>query len=93
MPKIPTPREVIAELTWAKLYAKRIQDDLNVLFKVLKEVQDISAGPQVLETAMLLREHLKLANSAIAALRTEAKVMPPAKKKVPAAKAKVRRAS
>ena len=92
MPKTPTPREVIAELTWAKLYAKRIQDDLNVLFKVLEEVQDIKAGPQVLETATLLREHLKMANTAIAVLRTEAKVTAP-KKKAPAAKAKVRRAS
>ena len=90
MPQTPTPKEVIAELTWAKLYAKRIEDDLNVIFRVLDEAQLISAGPQVLETATLLREHLKLANAAIADLRKEARVTAP-KKKAPVRKLKARR--
>ena len=90
MPQTPTRKEVIAELTWAKLYAKRIQDDLNVIFRLLEEAQLISARPQVLETATLLREHLKLANAAIADLRKEARVTPP-KRKSPVRKLKARR--
>ncbi len=91
MSTTPTPREVISELTWAKLYAKRIQADLDVIFRVLEEAQLISAGPQVLETATLLREHLKLANGAIADLRKEARVTH-SKKEPPARKLKARRA-
>ena len=91
MPKAPTPKEVISELTWAKLYAKRIQDDLDVIFRVLEKAQLISAGPQVLESATLLREHLKLANGAIADLRKEARVTH-SKKKPPVRKSKARRA-
>jgi hypothetical protein len=72
------PNHVLAELTWAKLYSKRIQEESNVLFATLQKAQDLSDesfdGSELIESATLLREHLRLANIAIGELRSRARI-------------------
>jgi hypothetical protein len=79
-PKARPPHELLAELTWAKLYSKRIQDESNVLFAALRKAQDLkeeeesSDGLDMIESATLLREHLRLANIAIGELSSRARI-------------------
>ena len=69
--------ELLVELSWARLYVKKIQENLNVISAALEKAQHTAAGPDLVETATLLREHLKHANVAITELRENARVRPP----------------
>lgn len=63
-------REVLVELTWAKLHVEKIQADLKVIFTALKKAGKIVDTPEVKDAIALLRLLLGLANRAIAELQT-----------------------
>jgi hypothetical protein len=81
MPKKQPVSELLVELSWARLYVKEIQEHLNVISAALEKAQHTAAGTELMETATLLREHLKHANLAITELREHARMRPPASKR------------
>ena len=81
MPKKQPVSELLVELSWARLYVKEIQEHLNVISAALEKAQHTAAGTDLMETATLLREHLKHANLAINELRENARMKPPTSKR------------
>jgi septation ring formation regulator EzrA len=80
MPKKQPVSELLVELSWARLYVKKIQEHLDVISTALEKAEHTAAGTELMETATLLREHLKHANLAITELRDNARVRPAASK-------------
>jgi hypothetical protein len=57
---------LVADLTWAELYAARIRENLKILTPAVKK---ISTGAELRERAARLRQQLKSANRTAAELR------------------------
>jgi hypothetical protein len=61
----PPAAGLIADLTWAELYAVRIRENLKILTPAVKR---ISTGAELTEPAARLRQQLKSANRTAAEL-------------------------
>jgi hypothetical protein len=58
MPKKPAT-DLVADLTWAELYARNIREHLKILSPVVKKIE---TGHELTESAALLRRQLENAN-------------------------------
>ena len=67
-------REVLAELTWAKLHVEKIEAELKLIFAAFKKAGKIVDTPEVKDAIALLRLLLGLANRATAELRAISRV-------------------
>ena len=72
MKKQPTS-DLVADLTWAELYARNIRQDLKLLSPA---VEKIETGHKVTESAALLRRQLEDANRTTGELRKMTGVAP-----------------
>jgi hypothetical protein len=69
MPNDQVSTNLMADLTWADLYAREIRQHLKVLTPAVKR---ISSSAELTEGTAKLREQLEVAHRTIAALRTMA---------------------
>lgn len=64
---------LVADLTWAELYARNIREDLKLLSPAVKKIE---TGHEVTESAALLRRQLEGANRTTGELRKMTGVPP-----------------
>ena len=67
MKKDPRSSNMVADLTWANLYARRIRQDLSMLTPAVKK---LSASDELAEIVAKLRKELEAVHRTIAELRT-----------------------
>jgi hypothetical protein len=66
VPKKQPASDLVADLTWAQLYTAEIREGLKI---VTPGVKRLPSGPELRESAALLRRQLESANRTIAKLR------------------------
>jgi hypothetical protein len=66
MRKTQPPFDLVADLTWADLYARGIRQDLNTLTPVVRKV---STSTQLTEVAAKLRDQLQGAHRTVAEVK------------------------
>jgi hypothetical protein len=72
----PVKTELMAELTWARLYTKAIQKDLVAISTAVSKSQTNTAGPEMKETAGRLHTELQNANRTVGELSDHAGIRP-----------------
>jgi hypothetical protein len=72
----PKKSALIAELTWAQLYTKAMQQDLVTISTAVSKGQTITTEPEVKETAEKLHDELQTANSTVGELSDHAGIRP-----------------
>jgi hypothetical protein len=65
--------DLVADLTWAELYARNIREDLKLLSPAVKKIE---TGHEITESAALLRRQLEDANRTTGELRKMTGVPP-----------------
>jgi hypothetical protein len=59
-------RDVVADLTWAELYTSKVRKELKTLIPIIKK---ISVRPELVESAIVLRQQLENTNRTISDLK------------------------
>jgi len=72
----PSKAELIAELTWAKLYTKAMHKDLGEISTSIRKNQPTAAAPEMKKSAEKLHDQLKSANRTVGEIGEHAGVRP-----------------
>jgi hypothetical protein len=67
-------RALVAEITWAELYAKAIHKDLVAISTAVRRSQTNIAGPEMQETAEKLHDEIQAANRTTSELSKHARI-------------------
>ena len=67
---------LMAELTWAKLYAKSMHKDLSAISTAIRKSEPTTGGPEMKQSAEKLHDQLQSANRTVGELSDHAGIRP-----------------